>query len=352
MIKIECISKEWILSVSKSKKADKILTEKVIRALLLLEGLAKSNLNFVFKGGTALMLLLNSTKRLSIDIDIIVPDEEKDLISIIEEVSKDAGFIRCEKQERKSSSKINKEHYKLFFESNIEGKESYVLLDILKEKIHYNNVIYIPVSSSFVEFTGESINVKVPDYNNILGDKLTAFAPSTTGIPYFKGKKEMGMEIIKQMYDIGCLCDYANNPEEISSVFSSFAEMEIHYRDIECSISDVLDDIIDNSLTICLRGNYGKADFNILSKGIIQIKGFIFSESFHLEKAITYAAKATYIATLVKYKRKEIRKFDEKQILKMKDWLIKEPMNTKLNKLKKSNPEAFYYLYQVFEIVK
>ncbi|MDR1200489.1 MAG: hypothetical protein LBL58_02510, partial [Tannerellaceae bacterium] len=183
-----------------------------------------------------------------------------------------------------------------------------------------------------------------------LGDKLTAFAPNTTGIPYKKGTKEMGMEIIKQMYDIGCLCDHADNAEVISAVFSSFADTEIQYRGNACTASDVLDDVIDNSLEICLRGNYGKANFEILSKGILQVKGFIYSESFHLDRAITYAAKAAYMAAIIKYEQKEIRKFDEARIQEMKDWLIKEPISTKLNKLKKSNAEAFFYLYQLSEI--
>jgi len=68
------ITIDWINKVSKENwNADKILVEKVVRALLLLKGLVKEKLSFVFKGGTALMLLLDSTKRLSIDIDIILP---------------------------------------------------------------------------------------------------------------------------------------------------------------------------------------------------------------------------------------------------------------------------------------
>lgn len=47
------ISLEWINQVSReNRKADKILVEKVIRALLLVEGLVKEKLSFVFKGGT------------------------------------------------------------------------------------------------------------------------------------------------------------------------------------------------------------------------------------------------------------------------------------------------------------
>ena len=62
----------WVRKVSKKHKADPILVEKLIHALLLLEGLVKQKLDFVFKGGTALMLHFDSTKRLSIDIDIIL----------------------------------------------------------------------------------------------------------------------------------------------------------------------------------------------------------------------------------------------------------------------------------------
>ncbi len=348
MITSESISKEWIEKIAKSKKADKILVEKVIRAFILLEGLSESGLYFVFKGGTALMLLLGSSKRLSIDIDIILPDKDVDLGSVVTEICDKKGFTRFEKQERKVGSTINKEHYKLFFASTLTGKESHILLDVLKEDVHYRNVIEIPIESDFIQQKGASNKVSVPDYNNILGDKLTAFAPNTTGIPYRKGEKEMGMEIIKQMYDIGCLCDYADKPEVFAEVFSSFAKTEIGYRNNICNVPDVLEDLMENAFSICLRQTVGKAEFDVLNRGIVQIKSFIFSEVFHLEKAITYAAKAAYIAALIKYEAKEIMRFNARE--DMKDWLIKEPINSKFNKLKKSNPEAFFYLYQLSEI--
>jgi hypothetical protein len=239
MITQNSITKEWIENVAKSNKADKNLVEKVIRALLLLEGLSESELNYVFKGGTALMLLLNSEKRLSIDIDIIVSEKETDLTEILENLCNKKGFTHFEKQKRTAETSIDKEHYKMFFISAINNQESHILLDVLKEQIHYQNIIELPVSSSFTNHENKPIKVRLPDFNNILGDKLTAFAPNTTGIPYRKGNKEMGMEIIKQMYDIGCLCDKADNPEIVSTVFSSFAETELTYREIEDSIENV-----------------------------------------------------------------------------------------------------------------
>lgn len=350
MITQNSITKEWIEIVAKTSKADKNLVEKVIHALLLLEGLSESELNYVFKGGTALMLLLNSEKRLSIDIDIIVSEKETDLTEILDNICHTKGFTHFEKQKRIAETNIEKEHFKLFFISALNNQKSHILLDILKEKIHYQNIIELPIDNVFINHKDKPATVSLPDFNNILGDKLTAFAPNTTGIPYRKCSKEMGMEIIKQMYDIGCLCDKADNPEIVSAVFSSFAETELAYRGNESSVENVLDDIIETALSVCLRQNKGNSDFNILHKGVIQVKPFIFSEQFHLEKAITYAAKAAYIATVIKFGVKYFSRFSQE--LDMKDWVIAEPINTKLNKIKKTNPEAFYYLYQMFEIVR
>lgn len=115
--------------------------EKVIRALLLLEGLSNSGLEFVFKGGTALMLLLGTTKRLSIDIDIIIPDKSTNLTDYLDKFITEKGFTRYEKQERTVQSDIEKEHFKMFFISALNGKESHILLDVLKEDIQIYNII-------------------------------------------------------------------------------------------------------------------------------------------------------------------------------------------------------------------
>jgi predicted nucleotidyltransferase component of viral defense system len=177
MISKEKISIDWLNQVSKDNgKADKILVEKVIKALLLLEGLVKYKVPFVFKGGTALMLHLNSTKRLSIDIDIILPEELEYIEDILDKISQEQGFLRKELQKREAKSKIKKEHYKFFYtpihKSNKE--EEYVLLDILFEKVGYSKLEKIPVQSSFVPIEGKSVSVKVPCLEDMLGDKLTA----------------------------------------------------------------------------------------------------------------------------------------------------------------------------------
>ena len=175
MINQSELSAEWLNKISKQhRNADKILVEKVIRALLLLEGLAEKNLPFIFKGGTALMLHFNSAKRLSIDIDIILSNEIENLESILDAIAEEQGFLRKELQHRSTNSKIKKEHYKFFYTPLHKTKkdEEYVLLDILFEDVNYVNIISLPIQSDFVPQSDKPLQVNVPSLEDILGDVI------------------------------------------------------------------------------------------------------------------------------------------------------------------------------------
>jgi len=354
MIDQEKITIDWIEKVSKANRnADRILVEKVIRALLLLEGLVKLKLPFVFKGGTALMLHLNSTKRLSIDIDIIIPEKPEDFEVKLDKVAFEQGFLRKEQQQRNADSKIDKAHYKFFYPPihKTSKDEEYVLLDVLFEEVHYKNIVQLNIQSSFVPEIGAPLTVNAPCIEDITGDKLTAFAPNTTGIPYYKREDSMSMEIIKQLYDIGSLTDVVTDVEIIKSTFREFALTELSYRGQDSlSVKDVLDDIYQTALCIATRGTDGKGDFNLLQQGIQRVARFVFSESYHLDRAIIHASKAAYLAILIKNDSGSMEKYSNP--LQMKDWVIEVPMNMKLNRLKRTNPEAFFYWYRIATLNK
>jgi len=350
MIHQEGITADWIRkTANKLRNADPLLVEKAIWALRLLEGLAKQNISFVFKGGTALMLHLDSAKRLSIDIDIILPEPVAELDHVFDLMAKQQGFLRWDHQERITNSAITKAHYKFYYTPVREGagKEEYILLDILYEKIHYEDLTPLSIQSVFVPQKGAPKKVKIPVLDDLLADKLTAFAPNTTGIPYFRSENSMSMEIIKQLFDIGNLFDRAESLGKIRTTFKKFAVVELSYRGQEgLTTEDVLNDIIQTCLCLVTRGKAGIGNYVELESGIKRVSGFIFSEKYHVEKAITHASKAAWLASLIASDRTDISRFEDPS--EIKEWKINEPMSTKLNKLKKSNPEAFYYWYQIY----
>ena len=351
MIDKQTYTLSWLESVSKkNKKADKILIEKVIRALTLLTDLKNTGLDFIFKGGTALMLLLKEPKRLSIDIDIIIPNIEPHLGDFLNKIIENGNFIRFEEQARFVNSRIKKAHYKFFYVPTYKthSDEEYILLDILFENNPYSKLTEIPVISPFLLIQDEPPTVKIPTFENIIGDKLTAFAPNTTGIPYYKSKHSMSMEIMKQLYDVGNLFDVVKDVNRIKETFFRIAQNELIYRNLSSHTpNEVLNDIFQTSLCISTRGNAGECHFPEIQKGIERLKQFVISDRFLIDNAILAASKAAYISTLIKTGNTEIKYFDKATDLSKLS--IENTMYNKLNKLKKNNRAAFWYWWNTLE---
>lgn len=354
MIQKECFTTEWIDKVSAELDyRDKNLIEKVIRALSLLEMLAQSGCPLIFKGGTALVLILGkSAHRLSIDIDIICPpgtNIENYLMSFA-----NYGFTDLELVERKQRGDVPKSHSKFFYQiayrsgSNV---QSYILLDVLYEDCHYFKTEQIAINSPFICLDGEPVMVRVPSVEDILGDKLTAFAPNTTGIPYYKGDKCCSMEISKQLYDVGRLFENVNDLNITVQAFKQIAEVELAYRNLKKDLTQVYEDIRQTALCISTRGKAGEGQFDLLQNGIIRVKSFMYKEHYFIENAIIDAARTAYIATLIEKNITSLERYSGNP-LDLKDIQIKQTLTNKLNKLKISLPEAFFYWAKTSELLE
>lgn len=108
-----------------------------------------------------------------------------------------------------------------------------ILLDVLYEDISYNKVLSLPIQSPLLKTDGEPVMVQVPSLDDLLGDKLTAFAPHTTGIPFFKGEKPFSMKIMKQLFDISSILDRTDTLEVVRSTFGKIVPIELGYRGLE-----------------------------------------------------------------------------------------------------------------------
>ena len=345
MISKECFTTEWINQKSiELKYNDKNLIEKVIRVFSLLEMLAASGCPFCFKGGSCLMLIFaDQPHRLSIDVDIMCPPGTN-----IEDYLKgyaQRGFIDYQLVERRQAGKdVPKSHSKFFYQVAFKGPSnatSFILLDVLYEDCHYNKTNTVDIVSPLIKLDGEPQKVTVPSVEDILGDKLTAFAPETTGIPYYKNDKLTTLEVIKQLYDVGRLFDKMQDISITSRSFKAIADVELGYRNMGHDLSQIYQDIRQTALNIGTRGFVDKEKFSLLQKGIVNIRPFMYKTAYHIEQAIIDAAKAAYLATLIEKEEKTVERFPVTPIAK--DLQIEPVLTNKLNKLRIGLPEAYYY---------
>lgn len=268
--------------------------------------------------------------------------------AILDKVVANSHFKSWDLQDRRSYKEgVPKAHYEFDYESSLNPSAHFVLLDILFEQTDYPRLLSAPVQTEWIE-SEQLLEVAVPSIESILGDKYTAFAPNTVGILYGKDKEQ---EIIKQLFDIGCLFDEAENVQEIALSFERIGTKEIKYRELGIDLVDVLEDIFTTSLLIAKRTKNteepDKTSFKELSAGILRFEGFLIAENFKIEDAILAADKAAYLANRIKNQDfSALEKFDGQDISKLE---ITGELNF-LNKLKKSRDKAaFFYWHKALK---
>jgi len=344
MIKKKCFENNWIISKYREIKADPILIEKAMYAFELLGSLIENNVKLIFKGGTGLMLLVPGLKRLSIDIDILNESDKESLNNSFNGVIEEGIFNKWEENKRTSNYKIAKKHFKFFYNSSIEKRESYILLDIVQSNYSFLNTTEKSINLPLFEIEKE-IKVMVPTINSYVGDKLTAFAPKTIGIPYGKNKS---MEIIKQLFDLGILSEHTTSLKEVSQIYKKISQTEASYRNIKAPITIFLNDSIITSLLICqldfrksIKDNYTEE----LREGISRIKSQIVGGKYSLLNAKEDASKVACLASLIRDNRLDVDiskiKTDKNILEKIKDVSLPGEFEI-LNKLKVISPESFY----------
>ncbi|MCK4531108.1 MAG: hypothetical protein KAU44_08000, partial [Candidatus Marinimicrobia bacterium] len=67
--------------------------------------------------------------------------------------------------------------------------------------------------------------------------------------------------------------------------------------------------------------------------------------SFNIEKAKIMASKAAYLVFCIKNGSKNLEKYSSPD--ELKDWSIDDPAFGKIQRLKRTNPEAYYYWYKI-----
>ena len=345
MIKSTSYTKEWIYKLKEEKqKIDPGICEKMILALGLLEQLVLHKLDFVFKGGTSLILLIDDPQRFSIDIDVDTETSKNDIVQILDKISKSGLFKRYKEHTRKERG-IPKNHFKFYFDSVINNKENFILLDVLYHNHSYPEIIQTPIKSFWIDTDENTVMVTTPTIDSILGDKMTAFAPNTTGVPYNINKS---MEIVKQLFDVGRLFDLVNNFNIVTESFLAIVKEEIKFRGNKNSIDDVLNDIIETSLIIAELPKQETPQAKEILKGLKQFSIFPIGIRYRVEDSIISSSKASYLAS--KTLNKDLTPI-ERYSKDKKQEIYDFPSEYRiLSKLRRRIPEAYFYWIKAIEL--
>ena len=353
MLKEKCFELKWINDIKKNNnQLHSVYVENTIYAFELLSELVKLGIDFVFKGGTSLLIHFLEPRRLSTDVDII---GDFDLTILNKIIERNHRFRKMQEAVR-SHNRPKIKNLEFYYNTVIPGfAEQFVILDIVNIKPNYPNIVKKQIKCNLLE-TDEDLVVKIPSVESLLGDKLTAFAPNMIGIP-LEDDQFRPVNVIKQLFDISLLFDSVSDLSEIYEAYKISHDLNCRIRNQKYEIDETLDDTINTCITLSSDGFSDRRNYAqiIISKGCNRLNQFLIAETFSMQIAKKHSAKVALMATILKKKRFDLilsdLRFTKKKIDQLKNTELSSRYN-KLAPLKESDVEAFYYWYLVSKLEK
>lgn len=365
MISSKCFTGDFLSQQAKILQVqDPRNLEKCVLALELVCRLQREGLDFVFKGGTSLLLHCNPAKRLSIDVDILSLEPLQRFQEVLQKITRDAPFLRWDHQNHRDREAPPTKHFKAFYNSALKGEEESVQLDVICAENPYARTIEAPVNASFLEIHEET-RVRIPSASCLLADKIAAFAPTTIGYPYYPIVAATGLpteprpiKVIKHLYDIGVLADLAADTGETITTYRNIHAEQIKFRGVDHSLEDTLRDTQMAAYHVCRIGGQKQNAANsealahreILTKGIAALGSHLFTEPFQRAEPQLAAAKAALTANMILHNAKD---FNISAFLSqsynsadLKNAELTGPWEHISQPLKKGNIEAFRIWHQ------
>lgn len=342
----QCFEKSHIMGQAAAlAPVDPAQLEKCILAFELLGRLADAGIPLIFKGGTAVLLRLGDIRRLSVDVDISLQWPKEKLDAKLADIGCRAPFVNWEERKRHGPPLPRKRHYYFAYHSAISGDDDHVILDVLDEGNLYPQVNDLPVQMPFFN-PDHRITVPVPTVEGLLGDKLTAFAPTTVGLLY---DNESPVDLIKQLFDFGQLFDVAKDIPLILEAYDKVFTAENSYRNNRYTKERALDDSYNAALTLSSIDLTKKMDFErakILKAGVRNIAPLLVTRTFTVPEAKAAAGKIALISRIIRHDRRDVRfedfRFNQAERGALAAATMERPLEFLMN-LRGVNDEAFHY---------
>ena len=333
--------KNQIESLRKELKiSDPGIFEKTVRAFGLLDELLKARPGFIFKGGTSILLHHFPPVRLSIDIDILLPQQDRaSLAEIVEQIAPKAGFKAVMEDERQSL--IPKAHYKFRYDPIFGKREDSILLDVVFCEPPYHKILEKSLKGHPLIFSDTNVVAKIPTANGLVGDKMTAVSPKTLGLRLTNGRD---MEFLKQVVDLGLLFELVDDLQDMRESFVRTCAMENGFRTTLHSQDEILDDIVEVAFRYSqwlLKGaDNAFKEIESINKGFERLANHLVARITPDDLKVSFA-KIAYMARLMRDagSSKIIKNVDLSAI----DSARLEGRYKILEGLKKRNATAYFY---------
>ncbi len=226
--------------ISSTFNTSKVITEQALHCLECVAELNESGLKFIFKGGNSLLLLLQKPERFSIDVDICTDETVGVIEQHLNNITGDQNvFKKWEKRHNKIKASVPITSYNLYYTSLFSSS----LVNSIAINIHLKNNCYrtevrrINCGRLFIS----SVQTEVPLPSSIIGEKLLALGPFTTGIPLSKGSNPLRL---KHIFDISQLLQVNPSLSLIRESLHCCIKLENHQQKKNISLNAIIIDII------------------------------------------------------------------------------------------------------------
>lgn len=284
--------------------------EKCVLALELVGRLRKEGLEFIFKGGTSLMLLFEEPKRLSIDVDILCLEPLDKLKEVLDRVVGEAPFNEWTHQDHRDREAPPTKHFQVYFESVVPQRhQPSIQIDVIETGNPYARLIEQRVTFPNLEIK-EEVTVQMPNASCLLGDKLAAFAPSTIGYPYQpisrsgREGEPRPIKVMKHLFDLGVLANLAENMADTHFTYGKVFEEQLRFREAFITRDEALDDTQDAAFWAARvdgrRAPENEKKLNFMRAGIRALGSHLFGEPFSRSEVRVAAGRAALVAEIVR----------------------------------------------------
>ena len=359
MLSKRTFSKAWLESKARESGAQNAqIFERCVYALELVGRLAEAKLDFIFKGGTSLILHLEPVRRLSVDVDIASLEPLERVVKVLNQVTT-PPFTRWEHQEWRDGENPPTKYFKVCYPTQIGREpENSIQLDVLVQASPYPVIENREVRTSFVEVENP-VKVKIPSINCLLGDKLSAFAPTTIGVLYQPYHKKTGeateprpIRVMKQLFDVGELFAVADNLPVVAETYRRIFTEQNKFRGGKFTVEHALDDTLDAAYWLSqtdLIPKEANVKTEFFRDGRKGLSHHLLDIEFTFPRAQVAASRAALLAAVIRAGKTDRNLADFRKIPTEKAVLEKlriEGQWKKLFKVRKTNVEAFYNWHQ------